>query len=384
MRRRDFDMVLVGGGLQNGLIALATLRQLPGARLAIVEAGAALGGNHTWSFHAGDVPPAMRAVVEPLVEHRVSSYDVRFPGFARTVPQPYASFTGRRLHDHVSQAMAHAGCAVLLGVRARGVSAHEVTLEDGRALSGDVVVDARGPDTSGVQQRCGFQKFVGLEVAVEPGTSPTAATVMDATVAQTDGFRFVYTLPFGPERCLIEDTYYSDSPHLDRAHLSDGVLRYAASRGVRVRGVLREESGVLPLPWAGAGPRLQTSGPLYAGYQGGWFHPATGYSLPIAVRLAQHVACSDPDTLFGPELARLVADQTRQSRFCHLLNRLLFLAMEPNERWHALARFYRLPDATIERFYALELTRTDRTRILLGRPPKGISMRGVMAALEAR
>ena len=39
----------------------------------------------------------------------------------------------------------------------------------------------------------------------------------DATVEQLDGFRFLYTLPFGPDQLLVEDTRYSDGPALPRA-----------------------------------------------------------------------------------------------------------------------------------------------------------------------
>ena len=64
---RSFELVLVGGGLQNGLIALASLARNPARRIALVEAGETLGGNHTWSLHAQDVPAAARAFVEPLL-----------------------------------------------------------------------------------------------------------------------------------------------------------------------------------------------------------------------------------------------------------------------------------------------------------------------------
>ena len=43
-----------------------------------------------------------------------------------------------------------------------------------------------------------------------------------------------------------------------------------------------------------------------------------------------------------------------------------------------LARFYRLPEAVIRRFYALELTAMDRARILVGRPPRGMSLRAAL------
>ena len=41
-------LALIGGGLQNGLIALATLAARPSARIALFERGPTLGGNHLW------------------------------------------------------------------------------------------------------------------------------------------------------------------------------------------------------------------------------------------------------------------------------------------------------------------------------------------------
>jgi lycopene beta-cyclase len=118
-----------------------------------------------------------------------------------------------------------------------------------------------------------------------------------------------------------------------------------------------------------------TAPPLLAGYAGGWFHPVTGYSLPVAVRLAEHLAEHDAGEVFGPGLERLAREHRRQVRFAHLLNRLMFGAYPPQERWHVLERFYRLPEATIARFYALRLRAVDRVRILGGRPPAGLSLR---------
>ena len=52
-------------------------------------------------------------------------------------------------------------------------------------------------------------------------------------------------------------------------------------------------------------PRPGRAGPLVAGYQGGWFHPATGYSLPAAARLAALVGELPAERVFGPELDAL-------------------------------------------------------------------------------
>ncbi|HEX4478614.1 MAG TPA: lycopene cyclase family protein, partial [Polyangiaceae bacterium] len=86
-----FDVVLVGGGLQNALIALALFDRNPDARVALVERSDRVGGNHTWSFHSGDVPDGARSFTEPLVVHRWSGYDVAFPNLERGIAESYAT-----------------------------------------------------------------------------------------------------------------------------------------------------------------------------------------------------------------------------------------------------------------------------------------------------
>ena len=59
-----FDYLLIGGGLQNALIALAVLTRDPEARVCLVERGATLGGNHLWCFHGLDLSEAGQALLE--------------------------------------------------------------------------------------------------------------------------------------------------------------------------------------------------------------------------------------------------------------------------------------------------------------------------------
>ncbi len=71
--------------------------------------------------------------------------------------------------------------------------------------------------------------------------------IMDATIPQTDGYRFIYVLPFGPRTLLIEDTHYSDAAGFDSAAYEAEVLAYAAARGWTVTAILRRERGALPI-----------------------------------------------------------------------------------------------------------------------------------------
>ena len=380
----QYDVVLVGGGLQSAMIALAVLSSKPAARVAIVERSARLGGNHTWSFHAGDVPDEARVWIDPLVVARWPGFDVAFPEVRRGFDTEYASVDSERLHEVVSAMLAASpGSRIYSGVAAQSVSGDSVALADGTILRAGLVVDARGPEQSPAGGAMGFQKFVGLELRLNRPSPLTRPRLMDANVAQTDGFRFVYVLPFAPDRVLVEDTYYSDTRELDAASIRAGVLLYAEQAGLDVASVIREEQGALPLPldWPYA---PSERAPLVAGFQGGFFHPTTGYSFPVAVRVARHVAAHLGGEVFGPEWRALVEHQARQVRFAIMLNRLLFVATPPHHRRDVLERFHKLPEATIRRFYALETTWTDRARIIVGRPPRGVSLSAAFSELTRR
>jgi lycopene beta-cyclase len=373
------DYALAGGGLQNGLIALALAARQPDARIAMFERGRAIGGNHTWCFHARDLPPGAAEWIDPLVVARWPGYEVAFPSLHRTLEAPYASVSSARLATCVTAALARPGSRLVLEARVEEVEPHRITARDAAGatitVEADAVIDARGPDRS-PQEACGWQKFLGQEVVLAAPHGLERPMLMDARLPQDDGFRFMYVLPLAADRALLEDTCFSDGSALDLAASRARIAGYAAARGWTVTEVVREETGVLPMPWRLAPPSLGP--PLTAGYAGGWFHPVTGYSFPIAARLAAQVASLPATRLFGPELAALAAAHARQSAFAQRLAHMLFRWYPPEQRHHVLARFYRLPADAIGRFYALQLTAADRLRLLAGRPPRGLSWRAVL------
>ncbi len=371
-----FDYLLIGGGLGNCLIALSLLKARPELRVGLVEQHAALGGNHIWCFHAGDVEPEARALVSELVVMSWPRHEVRFPELKRTLEEPYAAVRSERLNQVVTAAFEERpGSRLWLGERAVRVTANSVTLASGQSLDAAVVIESRGPDAFTKDSRAGYQKFLGLELKLRRPCPVQHPILMDALLAQRDGFRFMYVLPFASDRVLIEDTYFSDSPALDRELLAAEIMGYAVANGFDVEGVVREESGVLPLPTrVSHDPNPGPDGPLVAGYQGCWFHPVTGYSFPVALRVASAIALADPLALRTRVWPALLREQRSQLRFCLLLNKLLFGAFAPEQRRNVIERFYRLPTESVRRFYAMTLTNTDKARILCGRPPRGFSL----------
>ncbi len=381
-----YDVVIVGGGLQGCLIVLALAAHRPEARVALVERDARLGGNHTWCFHAGDLGPADAPIVAPAIAHRWDGYVVAFPEHGRTIDSAYAAVTSESIDVAVRAAVATRRTFELLaGTTAVEVERDRVELADGRVLHASLVIDARGPERyTAAAGTHAYQKFVGLELELARPHGLTRPMLMDARVEQVDGFRFVYVLPLSPTRVLVEDTYYADGPTLDRVQIADAVRAYAADQGFEIAAVVREEHGVLPLPLeaAPAPPRFG-DGPLVAGYAGGWFHPTTGYSFPIALRIAGFVvgALGEGDPAIA--WAAVVAEHRKQAAFALQLNRMMFRWFTPTRRHHVLARFYRLPAETIARFYALATTRLDRMRVLFGRPPRGMSWRAALTGGRA-
>jgi len=73
------DLLLVGGGLANSLIAFRCLGFNPETSLVMIERQASLGADHTWSFHDSDLSADQRAWMEPLVAHAWPRHELRFP-----------------------------------------------------------------------------------------------------------------------------------------------------------------------------------------------------------------------------------------------------------------------------------------------------------------
>lgn len=371
-------LVIVGGGLA-GALAVVRLAELhPDLPLLLVESGDAIGGNHTWSFFDSDVPDGLQDLVAALGPVRWPRHRVHFPGRTREFAMAYNSVAAPALDALVRERLAG---RLRLGTKVTRIDADGIELAGGERIGARGVIDARGPQGAMPGLELGWQKFVGIEFAAA-SPEPDCATVMDACLPQLDGYRFVYVLPFGPDRVLVEDTYYSNDAELDREAVSGRVRALAAERGL-LGSELRQEAGVLPILIGGDPDRFWPADDPVArlGLAGGFFHATTGYSFGLALRLADELARL-PGEFGSAELARWTRARFlrhwRETWYFRLLNRMLFHAAKPGERWRVFAHFYRLPAERIARFYAGELTPIDRMRILSGRPPVGIG-----AALKA-
>ena len=375
-------VIIAGGGLAGGLAALALRKRRPDVEIVLVEQGETFGGNHTWSFFDTDVADGDRWIID-LIEHRHwLDHEIRFPARQRVIPIGYNSIRSDSMDRAVRNAFPTSN--LRLGARIEALTSTSVTLDGGDRLMADAVIDARGPrEMPGFE--LGWQKFVGRYLRFPRPHGVDRPMIMDATVEQIDGYRFLYRLPVSDTELLIEDTYYSARRELEIGALEARIEDDAAALDAGNPHVVEQEDGILPVVMSGDIESLWIGEPVpRIGTAGGFFHPTTSYSLPDAVANAALIATHGD--LSAPALHALLHRRAqrlwRDRGFFRVLNRMLFRAAEPAKSYRVLEHFYRLPPATIARFYSSHLRPFDKLRILSGRPPVPIGR--AIAALAGR
>jgi len=384
MNGRQHDIAIAGGGLSGGLIALALRRARPELDVVVLEAGEAPGGNHRWSWFASDLDPAEADLLSAMrITRWDNGYDVAFPAHVRTLKTAYRSLASVDFAAALARELPAGALRCQAPVAA--LDAQGAVLASGERIAARTVIDCRGfVPTS--QLSGGWQVFMGRHLRTERPHGLDRPIIMDARVTQHGAYRFVYVLPLAHDELFVEDTYYADGPELDRRALSARIDAYCNERGWHGQ-LLGHETGVLPVVTGGQFASwqrtLRVPGVVRAGARAGFVHPLTSYTLPQAAATALLIA-REAHLPAAQLAARIDHEATRHwqsTGFYRTLGAMLFGAGEPDLRYRIFERFYRLPEPTIERFYAARSTLADKARVLIGKPP--VPVLGAMRALLA-
>ncbi|NDH95370.1 MAG: hypothetical protein EBZ13_12745 [Planctomycetia bacterium] len=209
-----FDHVIVGGGLQGCLLAHAIAHHQPAARVLLLERSNELCGNHTWSFHGSDIPPPARSWLDPLISKTWPGYVVKFPGLSRRVGIAYETIASDDLREATIRLAAGAagevgrgGLEIVCGEPCEIVSPTCVQIGESTSIDCKAVLDCRGRAAAvEAPGGVGYQSFIGHEYETDRPWPVSEPTVMDVRADQARGFEFLYELPFGPQRVLLEYT----------------------------------------------------------------------------------------------------------------------------------------------------------------------------------
>lgn len=374
-----YDLLIIGAGLSGLCLAYLLHLRHPSLNVHILEEKSEIPKDRTWSFHATDIEDLN--LWKNFINYSWEKYQVHFSG-EKIIDSTYHTMTSKSFFGEMNQLLEN---KISRGTRVTQVMNSKVITAQGGVFFAPIIIDSR-PSTEFTLQDMqrlgwGFQKFYGQEIQLEKPHSLKYPILMDTSVSQEDGYRFMYILPFAPDLLLVEDTYYNTEPELDLSFSAIEIKNYCEQKNWSIKSIHRTEQGCLPIPTTSvlsydSGPhhkleRSEMTSIFKIGMSGGFFHPVTGYSFGSAAKVAETL--SNLPHIDSPSIQlalNKLRDEFKSRESYYLtLNRLLFQGAEARYRWKIFEFFYRLPLGTIERFYGQKMTLQDRIRLMIGKPP---------------
>ncbi len=292
MRRPEYDIVILGGGLA-GLSLAVRLARFPHLRTLILEPRTEYVRDRTWCYWRLHDHPFGDAVVARWTAWE--TFHTCGGGVRQTLQEsavfPYEMIPADRLYASAGAVIASTPHIELhMGAKAyaaRDAGDHvDVETDTGRVEAG-LVFDSRPPTP-----RAGAleQIFLGQEiVAAMPVFDPGRVTLMDFAVSQqADAVHFLYVLPTSTTTALVEDTWLAPSA----ASLPDyraTIRTYLGQRfGLTDYAVAFEEAGAIPMDSALQAER-GSSRIVKVGAAGGAVKPSSGYAFLATQRMADRL-----------------------------------------------------------------------------------------------
>ncbi|MDN5757090.1 MAG: lycopene cyclase family protein [Tomitella sp.] len=331
-----FDIIAVGAGPAGRALAHRCLAD--GLRVAVVDPRHDAAWRPTYGAWADELPWWLP---DSVVAARVHAPAVH-TGTVRHIDRTYVVFDNGRLQEAL-----RIDAATAFRSRAQVLARRSVTLSDGTVISARAVIDARGlPRGRGRPEQTAFGVIVD---------SDRARSVLDGQTAWFMDWRrdngaalgaprtFLYAVPIGDGRYLLEETCLAGEPALPIGELRTRLCTRLQNRGLGLTGDEPVERVRFALR---AGPSLSgghsTGTPVDAyGSRGGLMHPATGYSVGAALTNADTMAAAaaagrgTSDALWG---AGPTAVHRLRSRGLDAL-----LTLTPQQAVGFFDAFFRLP-----------------------------------------
>jgi lycopene beta-cyclase len=221
-----------------------------------------------WADELAMLPPDVTAA-EPAVVHAYTTKP-------HVIARRYAILDNERLLAALAK-----NVTVIAG-KVGEVGRESVGLRDGRVLRAKTVVNAMGA-RGGTAEQTAYGIIVPEKIA-EPVVAPGEAIFMDWRSRHNT---FLYAMPLGEGRVLLEETSLARRPAVGFRTLRQALAERLAPAGIAIDGY-RSERVRFPLDV----PRPRRNTVLPFGAAAGFVHPAAGYSVGEAFRLAPRIAAA--------------------------------------------------------------------------------------------
>lgn len=324
------DVVVIGAGPAGTALATACVRT--GLDTVLIDPAPQRPWRHTYSLWRDEVPwlPADAVAAAPRTVYAAGRS-------VRTLGRQYLVADNDGLRRTLSDDRVRVLTGTVTELRRERAGCVAV-LADGTHVRGGVAVDARGvrPGTGHEQTAFGVVLPAAEAGKVVPADT---AVFMDWRHAPADDPTFLYAVPLGGDRVLVEETSLARRPALPLPTLARRLRERLTAAGVDPDSHAGEERVRIRLdvPLPRPGPSVPF------GARAALVHPTTGYSIATSLTLAPRVAAALSDGLrTGPRTA------VRAAR--HVLWSPRALAVHAMRR-RALHALHHLPGRDVPSFF---------------------------------
>ncbi len=331
------DLLVVGGGPAGRALGAACGRL--GLRTVVVDRAPLAPWRSTYGAWTTDLPADLPA---PVIAARATGRAI-----ARTawdLGREYAVLDVPALRAHLDGELDRAGVEVRAGRAGPG----GISLADGTSLRARMVVDAGGHrqplggprrDTPAAEQTA--YGVVVAEAVAAPLVGPGEALFMDwrPDHGEPGWPTFLYAVPLGAGRVLLEETSLARRPGLPQPVLRRRLLARLARHGIAAPDGATVEHVRFPVD----SPRHRAPDVLGFGAAAPLVHPASGFSVASALGLAPGVAAA---LATGGIAAAQDVVWSRRARAVHRFRRIgleALLRMPPAEVPDFFEVFFALP-----------------------------------------
>lgn len=330
---KKYDYILAGGGCAGLSLVYHLLESsLKESQILIIDPNQGEIPNKTWCYWSKEALPihpqsarfswnsfylkdAAKQLIKPLKElsyHHLNSHD-----FYAHVLEKIRQFPNVHFLKEEVVALTPTGTEI------------QVTTHTADSYSASFVFDSR-VESNDSDQSILKQVFIGIRIKVsEPLFDPKKWGLMDFETRPSNGFDFIYTLPFSAHEALIEYTAYTTEERSEEELLKELQEFLNQKYGSIAYDIQFQESGKIPMSTrqlaSAVSPRH-----ILIGTAAGWTKPSTGYTFaPIQENCAALIANLEKGIIEGLAFPR-------KKRFIFYDNILLSIAHHWPKRLPAL------------------------------------------------
>ena len=211
-RGRRNGILIAGGGLAGSLAALAMAKLRPDVPLLIVEESERFGDSHVRLFARSELEPDELDLVAPLADMDWPGYYVAFPGFSRNLKSEQSAIGQDAIHAAMIATLDPK--QYRLGTKVVAVREDALVLDGGETIKAEGAIDARGAANLSMLELL-YEARLERDYQLKAPHRVDRPVLIDATVDQAGGLRFVRCVPLGETRLLVSDICLSERAQPD-------------------------------------------------------------------------------------------------------------------------------------------------------------------------